>query len=115
MAYLGLIPSEHSSGETVRRGGITKTGNQHVRRVLVEAAWSYRAPARISKQIFERHLGLSSAVREIAWKAQVRLCDRYRRLTARGKKSQVVIVAIARELAAFIWAVAEVFPIQSII
>lgn len=113
MSYLGLIPSEHSSGGTIRRGGITKTGNRHARRALVEAAWSYRAPARVSKKIFERHINLPQAIREIAWKAQIRLCDRYRRLLARGKKSQVVIAAIARELAAFIWAIAQVVPITA--
>jgi transposase len=111
MAYLGLIPSEHSSGGSIHRGGITKTGNQHVRRALVEGAWAYRASARVSKKIFERHLGLPPAVCEIAWKAQVRLCDRYRHLMARGKKKQQVIVAIARELAAFIWAIAQIVPV----
>jgi transposase len=111
MAYLGLIPSEHSSGGSIHRGGITKTGNQHVRRVLVEAAWSYRVPARVSRKIFERHIGLPPAICEVAWKAQVRLCSRYRHLLAKGKKKQQVIVAIARELAAFIWAIVQVVPV----
>ena len=112
MAYLGLIPSEHSSGGSIHRGGITKTGNQHVRRALVEGAWAYRAKARVSKKIFERHLGLPPAVCDIAWKAQVRLCDRYRHLTGRGKKKQQVVVAIARELAAFIWAIVQIVPVS---
>jgi len=110
MAYLGLVPSEHSSGETVKRGGITKTGNKHARRMLVEAAWSYRLPARVSRRLHERQRNLPQAVWEIAWKAQLRLCGRYRRLMAKGKRSQVVITAIARELSAFMWAIAKVVP-----
>ena len=110
MAYLGLVPSEHSSGETVKRGGITKTGNGHARRMLVEAAWSYRLPARVSRRLLERQRHLPQAVWEIAWKAQLRLCSRYRLLTAKGKRSQVVIAAIARELSAFIWAIAQTVP-----
>ena len=105
MAYLGLIPSEHSSGKSVRRGSITKTGNGHVRRVLVEAAWSYRMPARVSKVLLARQRGLPKSVCEISWKAQTRLCARYRRLVARGKTTQTVATAIARELGAFIWAI----------
>jgi len=110
MAYLGLVPSEHSSGETVKRGGITKTGNGHARRMLVEAAWSYRLPARGSRRLHERQRHLPQAVWEIAWKAQLRLCARYRRLIGKGKRSQVVIAAIARELSAFIWAIAQTVP-----
>ena len=105
MAYLGLIPSEHSSGRTVRRGSITKTGNGHVRKVLVEAAWSYRMPARVSKVLLARQRGLPKQVCQISWKAQTRLCARYRRLVARGKTTQTVATAIARELGAFIWAI----------
>jgi transposase len=110
MAYLGLVPSEHSSGATVRRGGITKTGNGHARRMLVEAAWSYRLPARVSRRLHERQRNLPEAIWKIAWKAQLRLCARYQRLIARGKRSQVVITAIARELSAFIWAIAKEVP-----
>ncbi|WP_282753390.1 IS110 family transposase [Desulfuromonas thiophila] len=110
MAYLGLVPSEHSSGETVKRGGITKTGNGHARRMLVEAAWSYRLPARVSRRLHERQRQLPQAIWEIAWKAQLRLCARYRRLIAKGKRSQVVVAAIARELSAFIWAIAKTVP-----
>ncbi len=107
MAYLGLIPSEHSSGENTQRGGITKTGNGHARRMLIEAAWSYRLPARVSRRLRDRQQGLPQKVWEIPWKAQVRLCARYRRLVARGKRTQIAITAVARELAAFIWAIAR--------
>jgi transposase len=107
MSYLGLIPSEHSSGESIKRGGITKTGNGHARRMLTEAAWSYRMPARVSRRLRDRQQGLPEKVWRIAWKAQVRLCARYQRLVARGKLSQVAITAIARELAAFMWAIAR--------
>ena len=105
MAYLGLIPSEHSSGKTVRRGPITKTGNSHVRRVLIEAAWSYKLPARKSNLLLKRQQGLPKSVCDISWKAQTRLCARYRRLIARGKSRQNAVTAIARELGAFIWAI----------
>ena len=107
MAYLGLIPSEYSTGEKVKRGPITKTGNGHVRRVLVEAAQAYRLPARVSRALAKRHDGLPSQVRNIAWKAQLRLCQRYRRLIARGKPKNVVVTSIARELIAFMWAIAK--------
>jgi len=107
MAYLGLVPSEHSSGETVRKGGITKTGNRHVRRLLIEAAWAYHLPARKTRCLLKREDGLDQSVIDIAWKAQQRLCSRYRRLTAKGKSKQVVVTAIARELAGFIWAIAH--------
>lgn len=110
MAYLGLVPSEHSSGESIKRGAITKTGNGHARKVLVEASWAYRLPARVSRRLLERHTDLPEAIREIAWKAQLRLCSRYRRLVARGKQTQIAVIAIARELAAFIWAIARAVP-----
>ena len=105
MAYLGLIPSEHSSGKKVRRGSITKTGNSHVRRVLVEAAWTYKMPARKSIILLKRQQGLPKSVCDISWKAQTRLCARYRRLIARGKSRQATVTAIARELSAFMWAI----------
>jgi transposase len=107
MGYLGLVPSEHSSGEKVKRGPITKTGNGHVRRVLVEAAQAYRLPARISRVLLKRQDGLSPQIRKIAWKAQLRLCQRYQRLIGRGKQKNVVVTAIARELIAFMWAIAK--------
>ncbi len=108
MAFLGLVPGERSTGDTVRRSGLTLAGN---RRVLVEAAWTYRYPARVSETLRARLEGLPKAVRDIAWKAQVRLCARYRRLSASGKKLPVVVAAIAREMAAFLWAIGrEVAP-----
>lgn len=112
MAYLGLVPSEHSSGETTRRGSITKTGNNHVRRLLVEAAWSYRHPARISRHLLKRQQGLPLRVREISWKAQLRLCSRYRQMFAGNKTKQLIVTAIARELSAFMWAIAGEVPVE---
>lgn len=107
MAYLGLVPSERSTGESVRRGSITKAGNRRARRVLIEAAWAYRHPPRagVAKQVLVS--AAPGPAREIAWKAQVRLCKRFRMLSRKGKKSTVVATAIARELAAFIWAIAR--------
>jgi transposase len=111
MAYLGLVPCESSTGERVRRGSITKTGNPRVRRVLLEGAWTYRFPARMSRGLQKRQEGLPAVVRAIAWKAQLRLCARYRRLMAAGKRQTVVTTAIAREMAAFLWAIGrEVNP-----
>ena len=107
MAHLGLVPSEHSSGESTKRGGITKTGNRHARRVLIEAAWAYRLPARISRLMLKRQQDVPEPVCRIAWKSQLRLCTRYRRLIARGKLKQKVVTAIARELSAFLWAMAK--------
>lgn len=106
MAYLGLVPSEYSSGKSQRRGGITKTGNGHVRRVLVEASWCYRFPARKSAHLQQRARQTTEGIQAIAWKAQKRLCGRYRHLTNRGKLKVQVCTAIARELAGFIWAIA---------
>jgi len=108
MAYLGLVPSEHSSGSTVRRAGITKAGNALARRVLIEGAWTYRMSARVSRKLHDRLEPLSAAIRDIAWKAQVRLCARYRRLAAIGKPKVVVTTAIAREMVGFVWAIARV-------
>ena len=106
-AFIGLIPSEYSSGDKRRQGGITKTGNGRARRALTEAAWAYRYNAKISPIIQKRLEGLPANVRAIGWKAQVRLCKRYRRLLARGKHANVVITAVARELIAFMWAIAK--------
>lgn len=115
MAYLGLVPSESSTGERVRRAGITKAGNSRARRALIEGAWTYRFPARISSTIQARLEGLPRTVREIAWKGQIRLCARYRRLSMAGKLKTVVVTAIAREMAAFLWAIGqEVTPITQI-
>ena len=107
MGFLGLVPCERSTGDTVRRSGLTLAGNRRARRVLVEAAWSYRHPARVSQTLRARLEGVPKPVRDTAWKAQVRLCSRYRRLSATGKKLPVVIAAVAREMAAFLWAIAH--------
>ena len=110
MAFLGLIPSEHSTGERVKKGPITKTGNGHVRRALVEAAHAYRFPARKSKDIRKRQEELPKEVLDISWNAQCRLCSRYQYLTTKGKKSNVAKTAIAREIAGFAWAIAKTLP-----
>lgn len=107
MSHLGLVPSEHSSGERQKRGGITKTGNGHVRRVLVEAAWCYRLPARKTAHLRRKAEKASKAVQEIAWKAQKRLCSRYWYLINKGKLPVKSCTAVARELAGFIWAIAR--------
>ena len=107
MAYLGLNPSEHSSDMTIKRGPITKTGNSLARTCLVEAAWTYRHPARVTQIIRDRLKGLPEPIRAIAWKAQVRLSSRYRKLIAAGKSAPKAIVAVARELVGFIWAIAR--------
>jgi transposase len=114
MAYLGLVPSERSSGGSVRRGGITKAGNALARRVLIEGAWTYRMSARVSRKIQDRLEPLSAEIRDIAWKAQVRLCARYRRLVASGKAKVVVTTAIAREMVGFIWAIARIAQPKSV-
>jgi transposase len=105
MGYLGLVPSEQSTGDTIKRGSITKAGNRRARRVLVESAWSYRHPPRVGKDKQKKVAAAGPAVRAIAWKAQHRLYGRYRALTRRGKLKTVVVTAIARELAGFVWAV----------
>lgn len=107
MSYLGLVPSEHSSGNSIRRGSITKTGNAHARRLLTEAAWSYRFPARMSQQLRQRSAAVDEVIRNHAWKAQLRLCGRFGRLSARGVQVNKVCVAVARELAGFVWAIAR--------
>ena len=107
MGYSGAVPSEHSSGGPgkARRGAITKTGNAHLRRVIVEAAWAYRHRPAVQGSLSARQAGLSEPVKEIAWKAQHRLHTRYRRLVAKGKPKQQVVTAIARELLGFVWAI----------
>lgn len=104
MAYVGLIPSEHSSGTKRARGGITKTGNAHLRRVLVEAAWHYRHHPFIGKQLRRRQEAASEPAKQHAWRAQQRLYRRYQHLAARGKPKQHVVTAVARELTGFVWA-----------
>jgi len=105
MGYSGMVSSEDSTGSSVRRGAITKTGNSHVRRVVGEAAWAYQHRPSMSPILKKRQEGLSEEVKEIAWKAQYRLCSRYRRLMGKGKVRQKVVTAIGRELLGFIWAI----------
>jgi transposase len=105
MAYLGLVPSEHSTGGKIQRGSITKAGNRRARRLLIESAWAYRHPPRVGQDKQAKVAAAPRAIREIAWKAQNRLYSRYRALTRKGKLKTVVITALARELAAFIWAI----------
>jgi transposase len=107
MSYLGLVPSENSSGETRRQGAITKTGSRHARRLLVEAAWHYRRAPRLGTTLERRQQAQPAAVIAIAWKAQQRLHRTWRRLdTQRGKRRTIVAVAVARQLAGFVWAIA---------
>lgn len=106
MAYLGLVPSEHSSGARRRQGPITKTGNRHARRMLVESAWSYRFPARQTAHLKRKAARASEPAKAIAWRAQKRLCGRYRTLIQAGKNTKQTTVAIARELVGFIWDIA---------
>jgi transposase len=107
MAYLGLIPSENSSGDRRRQGAITKAGNNSARRALVEAAWAYRHRPAVSSIIVRRQSGLPKAAIAIAWKAQLRLCARFRRLSAHGINRNKIVVAIARELSGFVWAISQ--------
>jgi transposase len=113
MAFLGLVPSEHSSGEKKQRGKITKTGNGHARRVLIEGAQAYRYPARLTRPLLKRQDGIAKEITDIAWKCQVRLCARYKRLIEKGKNHNTTVTAIARELAAFMWAIANKTPIAA--
>jgi transposase len=113
MKFLGLIPSEYSSGEQRRQGSITKAGNTHARRALIEGAWAYRYPAKVSRHLQRRLEQQPKIIQDISWKAQVRLCKRYRRLVSRGKHANVVTVAVARELAGFMWAIAREVPVTS--
>jgi transposase len=113
MDWLGLVPSEDSTGTRIRKGPITKAGNALARRLLIEAAWSYRYSARVSPIIQRRHEGLPKQITERAWEAQLRLCRRFRRLVARGKHRNSVVTAIARELSGFIWDIARKTPLSA--
>ena len=113
MAFLGLIPSEHSSGDRQRKGSITKTGNGHVRKALIASAQAYRLPARKTQEILKRQEGVPDNICDISWKAQLRLCSRYRHLTIRGKNTNVAKTAVARELAGFVWAIATELPLAA--
>ena len=112
-AFVGLIPSEYSSGASRRQGGITKAGNGRARRALIEAPLAYRHPAKVSAHIQQRIEALPKPLQDLGWKAQVRLCKRFRRLTARGKHANVAVTAIARELIAFMWAIAKEVPLTA--
>jgi transposase len=107
MGWLGWVPKEHSSESKDARGAVTKAGNTRARRVLVEGAWTYRLPARMGEDITRRNDGLPEAIKAAAWKAQLRLCTRYRRMQPTGKPHNIIVVAIAREMAAFVWAIAH--------
>jgi transposase len=113
MGYLGLVPSEFSSGGSVKRGGITKTGNRHARKVLIEAAWAYRMKPRVGRALLKRQENIADSIRRIAWKAQLRLCAKYRKMAASGKASQVAVTAVARELSGFLWAIAKQVQAQA--
>ncbi len=110
VSYLGLSPSEHSSGKRVHRGSITKAGSKHARRVLIEGAWTYRLPARVGRKAAVRQAGIEKDVLDMAWKAQARLCHRFRAMRARCKNQNIVATAIAREIACFVWAIARTVP-----
>ena len=108
MSFVGLVPSESSSGKRTQRGSITKTGNRHVRRILVEAAWHYFKPIGMSRVLRARNALVSDEVRKIAWKAQKRLHRKFHHMVyEKNKLSQVAVVAVARELAGFLWAIAQ--------
>jgi transposase len=113
MAFVGLVPSEHSSGEHRHRGAITKVGNAHVRRLLVEAAWHARRRPTVSYELTRRHRGQDAAVIERAWRCQQRLHQRWQRMAGRGKPQQKIVVACARELAGFLWAIATDQPLRA--
>ncbi len=107
MSYAGVVPSEYSSGAKERRGSITKSGNAHVRRLIVQSAWNYRHSPRVGIELKKRQEGLSQEIKAISWKAQMRLNRKYRRMLGRAKTKQVVVVPVARELLGFIWAIAR--------
>jgi transposase len=113
MAFVGLVPSEHSSGERRRQGSITKVGNSHVRRLLVEAAWHARRRPKVGYELARRHRGQDAVVIERAWRCQQRLYRRWQRMAGRGKPQQKIVVACARELAGFVWAIATEQPLRS--
>lgn len=111
MAWIGLVPAEYSSGKRIKRGEITRAGNAAARSMLIESAWHYRFPAREGRALRERNGNIPDNIRAIAWKAQVRLCGKYRRLASAGKQTVKVVTAVARELVGFIWDIARNTPI----
>jgi transposase len=114
MAFVGLVPSEHSSGEKRRQGSITKVGNSHARRLLVESAWHARRRPKVGYELARRQRGQDAAVVERAWRCQQRLYQRWQRMAGRGKPQQKIVVACARELAGFVWAIATDQPLRSL-
>ncbi|MCL5745569.1 MAG: IS110 family transposase, partial [Acidobacteria bacterium] len=106
MGYSGLVSSEYSSGNHVHRGAITKTGNAHLRRVIIESAWAYQYRPWLGGDLLKRQQGLDQDIKEIAWKAQWRLHQRYKKLAAAGKKKPQIVTAVGRELLGFIWTIA---------
>lgn len=110
MAWLGLVPAEYSSGKRIRRGELTRSGNAAARTMLIESAWHYRFPAREGRALRDRNAEIPEHIKAIAWKAQVRLCAKFRRLTATGKQTVKVVAAVARELAGFVWDIARHTP-----
>ena len=114
MAFVGLVPSEHSSGEKRRQGSITKVGNSHARRLLVESAWHARRRPKVGYELARRQRGQDAAVVERAWRCQQRLYQRWQRMAGRGKPQQKIVVACARELAGFVWAIATEQPLRSL-
>ena len=114
MAFVGLVPSEHSSGEKRRQGSITKVGNSHARRLLVESAWHARRRPKVGYELARRHRGQDAVVIERAWRCQQRLYQRWQRMAGRGKPQQKIVVACARELAGFVWAIATEQPLRSL-
>lgn len=112
-AYFGLVPSEHSSGDSIKRFKLTKAGNSEARRVLIQGAWCYRYPARVRHEKERRLTESDKNVRDIAWRAQLRLCSRYRRMIALGKRAPVACAAVARELTTFIWEMGQAVPLTS--
>ena len=112
MAYIGLVPSEHTSSDKRRLGSITKMGNTRARRLLVEGAHSYRYPPKVSVEMEKRQAGLPQPIKDIAWQAQRRLCRRYQRLMHRGKNRNVVVVATAREMVAYLWEIIQLTPLE---
>ncbi|EFO28627.1 putative transposase y4qE [Roseibium sp. TrichSKD4] len=114
MSWLGLVPAEYSSGKRIKRGELTRAGNAAARTMLIESAWHYRFPAKEGRALLERSAGIPEHIKAIAWKAQVRLCAKFRRLAATGKQTVKVVAAVARELAGFVWDIARHTPPVSV-
>ncbi|WP_158538146.1 transposase [Corallincola holothuriorum] len=112
MNFVGLTPSEHSSGLRQKQGGITKCGNTHARRILIEAAWAYRFSPKVSSELYKRQQDHSPLLQTRSWQVQTRLCGRFKALKARGKEYNKIVTAVARELVGYIWDIAQRFDPQ---